>query len=325
MFAVNAEASVTVRVPARLHLGFIDLEGGLGRRFGSMGLAISGLDAVVEARAARESGVEGDAAPRARELLGLAEQHFGLSRGTRVRLRAAPPRHAGLGSGTQLALAVGAAVAAAHGRPFDPRVIAPVLGRGARSGVGVAVFEQGGFIVDGGRGSRAQVAPVLARYFFPSEWRVVLVHDSTHEGLHGQAERTAFAKLPEMSASEAAALARLCLVGLMPAVLEQDFEGFAASLDAIQQRIGAYFAPCQGGSAYTSSAVAAVMAALRSRLNLRATGQSSWGPTGFVFVPDEATARRVLTEINSHPLSDGRLRGQIVTGCNHGAIIDGHA
>ena len=39
---VSPPASVTVTVPARLHLGFLDLNGGLGRRFGSMGLAISG-------------------------------------------------------------------------------------------------------------------------------------------------------------------------------------------------------------------------------------------------------------------------------------------
>ena len=323
--AMNAEAAVSVTVPARLHLGFIDLEGGLGRRFGSVGLAVSGLDAVVEAKAARQSGVEGDPSGRARELLDLAAQQLGLSRGTRLRVRAAPPRHAGLGSGTQLALAVGAAVAAAHGRPFDPRAMAPQLGRGARSGVGVAVFEQGGFIVDGGRGARPQVAPVLARYFFPSEWRVVLIHDSAHEGLHGQAERAAFAQLPAMSAQAAGELARLCLVGLMPAVIEQDFAVFAAVIDELQQRIGAYFAPCQGGAAYTSTAVGGLMASLRDRLGLRATGQSSWGPTGFIFVPDEALARRVLSEINRYAPSGGRLRGQIVTGCNHGAIIEGRA
>src|ERR1700680_1975654 len=33
-------ASVTVTAAARLHLGFLDLNGGLGRRFGSIGLAI---------------------------------------------------------------------------------------------------------------------------------------------------------------------------------------------------------------------------------------------------------------------------------------------
>ena len=32
--------NVTVTASARLHLGFLDMNGGLGRRFGSLGLAI---------------------------------------------------------------------------------------------------------------------------------------------------------------------------------------------------------------------------------------------------------------------------------------------
>ncbi len=32
--------SVTVAAAARLHLGFLDMNGGLGRRFGGLGLAI---------------------------------------------------------------------------------------------------------------------------------------------------------------------------------------------------------------------------------------------------------------------------------------------
>src|SRR5207302_1710641 len=36
-------ARIEVHAPARLHLGFLDLEGGLGRRFGSIGLALDGI------------------------------------------------------------------------------------------------------------------------------------------------------------------------------------------------------------------------------------------------------------------------------------------
>lgn len=313
---------IRVRVPSRLHLGFVDLHGGLGRRFGSMGLAITGRDAVVEARAARTSSVNGDPSGRGLASLHAAEQYFRLTRGTQLRVVETPPRHAGLGSGTQLALACGAAVAEVHGQAFDARAIAPELGRGSRSGIGIAVFEQGGFIVDGGRGIQSAVAPLLARYFFPAQWRIVLVHDLAHEGLHGQAESEAFARLPAMAADDAAALARLCLMGLMPAVVEQNFDAFGAALDEIQQRIGAYFAPCQGGSIYISQPIAALMGHLRDRLGLRATGQSSWGPTAFVFTPDEASAHDVLRQIKAHPTSEGRLAAQIVTGCNHGAIID---
>src|SRR5712692_8592737 len=39
--------STTVTVPARIHLGFLDLNGRLGRRFGSIGLALSDLNTKV--------------------------------------------------------------------------------------------------------------------------------------------------------------------------------------------------------------------------------------------------------------------------------------
>ena len=35
-----ATTTIEVTAPARLHLGFLDLNGGLGRRFGSIGLAV---------------------------------------------------------------------------------------------------------------------------------------------------------------------------------------------------------------------------------------------------------------------------------------------
>ena len=52
-------ASVTVTVPARLHLGFLDLNGGLGRRFGSIGVAISGPRTRITIRAASRMQVTG--------------------------------------------------------------------------------------------------------------------------------------------------------------------------------------------------------------------------------------------------------------------------
>src|SRR6516225_1720625 len=58
-------ASVTVSVPARLHLGFLDLNGGLGRRFGSIGLAISGLRTCVSIRRASQMRVRGPERDRA--------------------------------------------------------------------------------------------------------------------------------------------------------------------------------------------------------------------------------------------------------------------
>ena len=58
-----------------------------------------------------------------------------------------PYRPMRLGSGTQLALAVAAALRALHGYPLDPREDAVLLDRGARSGIGIGIFEQGGLVV----------------------------------------------------------------------------------------------------------------------------------------------------------------------------------
>ena len=60
------------------------------------------------------------------------------------------PSHSGLGSGTQLSLAVGKLLADFNSQKMDASQIASIVGRGGTSGIGVASFENGGFIMDGG-------------------------------------------------------------------------------------------------------------------------------------------------------------------------------
>lgn len=64
-----------------------------------------------------------------------------------------------------------------------------MLSRGARSGLGAGLFEQGGFVVDGGRGPSTLTPPVISRTSFPQEWRVILVHDPAAVGLHDAEEK----------------------------------------------------------------------------------------------------------------------------------------
>src|SRR6202035_3311578 len=52
-------AHVVVFAPARLHLGFLDLNGGLGRRFGGLGLAIDRPATRLTLRRAAAPAVEG--------------------------------------------------------------------------------------------------------------------------------------------------------------------------------------------------------------------------------------------------------------------------
>ncbi len=98
------------------------------------------------------------------------------------------PAHAGLGSGTQIALAVAAALRTLHGLPLDIGGDAATLSRGRRSGIGIASFDSGGVIIDAGNDDSGAPPPVVARMPFPDEWRVILVLDRTTEGLHGEDE-----------------------------------------------------------------------------------------------------------------------------------------
>src|SRR5581483_7464123 len=95
------------------------------------------------------------------------------------------PAHAGLGSGTQLALAIAAGLRRMHGLPLDVRGDAVRVGRGARSGLGIGLFDTGGVIVDGGRGASSDAAPVICRLPFPQDWRILLVLDPACTGVHG--------------------------------------------------------------------------------------------------------------------------------------------
>jgi beta-ribofuranosylaminobenzene 5'-phosphate synthase len=321
--AAQRPASVTVVVPARLHLGFLDLNGGLGRRFGGIGLAISELKTAVTVRHALRNEAAGSDAERALRHTDLMQQHLGLDDALHVSVDATVPPHAGLGSGTSIALAVAAAVRTLHGRPLDIDSDAVRLGRGARSGLGTGLFRDGGLVVDGGRGPATRVAPIIARLPFPDQWRVLVLLDPTRQGTHGHDETEAFAALPEFPEAIAAHLCRLVVMKALPALAEQDLTEFGAAIAELQQRLGDYFAPRQGGSRFTSPQVAACLDLL-GREGAYGVGQSSWGPTGFAFAASEIEADRLVRLVRGHVSHEG-LDIRVCKGLNRGAEIATHA
>jgi len=310
---------VTVTAPARLHLGFLDLNGGLGRKFGGIGLAISNPRTRLTIGFARRHEVVGLERERVQSHLETLQPSLGLDGSYRVDVEEAIPPHAGLGSGTQLALALAAGVRRLHGLPLDLRGDAARLRRGARSGAGVGLFEQGGLVLDSGHGARAGPAPVISRVPFPEHWRVLIVLDPARQGLHGTHEGEAFAALSPMSALSAATLCRLALMQLLPALVERDLPDFGAAVKEMQQLLGDHFAPMQGGSRFTSPHVGACLEALE-RAGAHGVGQSSWGPTGFAFAPSPAEADR-LAALARRSAGDAGLDIRICTGLNEGAEI----
>ena len=302
---------VEITAPSRLHLGFLDMEGGLGRKFSSLGITLDTPSTRIVFRPADEDSVSGPSSPRALKVLAKMRDALGIADPVAIEIDRAIPEHVGLGSGTQMSLAVGLGVSHLWGRRLSPRAVAATLDRGARSGIGVAAFENGGIILDGGRGPDTDVPPVIARLPWPDEWRIILISDDDHVGLSGPEELAGFRALPPFPPELAGRLCRLMVMQILPSLAEKDILGFSTGITQLQTIMGDHFASAQGGR-YTSPHVAGVLDRLSSQ-GFQGFGQSSWGPTGFLIVKDEHESENLLRTLRNElysPLKFTLCRGQ---------------
>ena len=318
-----AAAGVRVHAPGRLHLGFLDPAGSLGRPWGSLGVAIDGPQTIVELAPSGTDRFE--ASPRDLAALDRACAHLatlrhasGCQQPVVLRVQSSLASHVGLGSGTQLALAVGRAFRDCFGLDLDNRQLAALLRRGARSGIGIASFEQGGLLLDAGPAADGTAASVLARIAMPASWRVLLVLDPRVRGLSGAAEKSALAALEPLPREAAAEVCHQVLMRILPGAAAAEFAPFALGVSRMQEVLGAHFAPAQGGRAFASEAAGRLLHWI-ARYATAGIGQSSWGPAAFAFLPSEEQARASLEHARAAGLLDPALEILVVPARNHGA------
>ena len=296
----EAGEQVIVEAHARLHFGVLDLRGGRGRWFGGIGAAAPGPTMLVSASAAAALEVDGADAERAAEFARRFVSHHGLRGGARLRVDRALPSHAGLGSGTQLALAVARALAEVHGIDPDVRQLARAVGRGRRSAIGVWTFAGGGLVVEGGHrpaevDPRPLIGPLLTRLPFPPSWRCVVAVPDAASGLSGTDEAAAFERLAAPPDREVEQVAHLVLMMLLPAVADGDIGAFGAALTQIQEMTGRWFAPVQGGT-FAAGPSEALVRRMRE-WGASGVGQSSWGPAVYGIVSGEAAGTRLADRV----------------------------
>ncbi len=297
---------VFVEAPARLHFGLLDLRGSNGRLFGGIGAAAPEPTLLVSARAADTLDVHGDDADRAAEFARrfLASRVPGRAHGAQVRVRRTLPSHAGLGSGTQLALAVARALAELYDVATDPADLARAVGRARRSAIGTWTFAGGGLVLEGGRRPDGDsVAPLLARLPFPPEWRCVVAVPHAEPGLSGTDEAAAFATLPSPPERDAERVAHLVLMALLPALVDDDLPAFGAALTAIQVTTGRWFAPIQGGTFAPGPSEELVRR--MSEWGASGVGQSSWGPSVYGIVAGEDEGLRLADRVRAALQTNG--------------------
>lgn len=311
--------AVAVATTARLHFGFLDPSGRSAHPFGSFGVSLDRPATRLTLQRADAFAVSGPDAERAGRYLKAIAASCGIEHNYRLQLDETIPPHSGLGSGTQLALAVGSAFAAIEGLDLTPLDIAARLGRGARSGIGIATFEAGGAVLDSGPVDGA-LPKLVARVPFPDPWRVLLIFDPDAKGLDGASEIAAFDALPDFPDAEMAALRERIVRRALPALSTENFASFCAEVGHLQDQMGTYFAPTQGGGPYTSPHVTGMLDWLRGE-GVTGLGQSSWGPTGFAFAESERAGQALLAAARDRASGSG-LRFELAQGRNAGAKIE---
>ncbi len=313
-----------IRTPSRIHITLIDMNGSLGRIDGGVGFAIERPHVELVARADEDVVVRGDCLNRDRfvRVAALLSKRFGF--GIELRVISDYRPHVGLGSGTQISLAVAKAYNDIYGLGLSVRELAEIVGRGGTSGIGVAAFEFGGFILDGGHSrrekpnflpssaSKARPAPVLARYDFP-DWRVVVaVPDLT--GFHGIREVHLFKEVCPIKIEEVRELCHVILMKMLPAVVEEDLDGFGDAVWRVQ-RLGFKRAEVERYGDLIRGALERVSD------YTRAVGMSSTGPA--VYAVTDSNAKEIANVLESYFEERGLNCETVITKAkNTGAEIE---
>ncbi len=310
-----------ITAPCRLHFGLLRFAQACGPSFGGLGMMLDQPSTVVEMQQAETWQATGPNAERALVFAQQASQHWNnvsvspLS----IHVRQAPLAHAGLGSGTQLALAIAHGVSCLNNCPSaDANDLSVAVGRGQRSAIGSHGFLHGGLLWETGRNSQESLATLTRRLDVPEQWRVLLIIPPHDVGLHGTAEIDAFAQLPPVPLDITTKLQQLAESIILPAVEQADFAAFSEAIYEYGHLAGSCFAHVQGGP-YATASVARCVERLRS-LGLYGVGQSSWGPTIFAFASDESSANQWRDTLSTLPEFSTRTI-TVAEPSNHGASV----
>jgi beta-ribofuranosylaminobenzene 5'-phosphate synthase len=304
-----------IETPSRLHLTLLDLNGIYGRIDGGVGITIENPCLKLEAESTH-NGVEVDFSKSCQLTADLVKDYnskienstlkimdaLKIDGGFKFTVNSAFPPHSGLGSGTQLSLAVAKLISSMNDLDLKALDLAKIVGRGGTSGIGVESFENGGFIIDGGHkssekdgflpssASDATPPPILARYDFPEDWKIILVIPDVERGVSGAEEIDAFQTYCPIPLGEVEKLSHLMLMKLMPSVLESDLDTFGEAVNKIQS-IGFKRIENKLQNPY----IAEIMENLRIA-GAAGVGMSSFGPT--IFAVTDTNDKDIVSAAN---------------------------
>ena len=301
------------------------MNGEIGRVDGSLGLSIQypgvSFDFGPHDRTVVRGGV-----PDEQELV-MAEVATGsaileVEPDIEIEIRQMIPPHQGLGSGTQVRLAVLSALNQLYELNHSPSELGAISTRGGTSGIGTRAFRSGGLLLDGGHSAGSQKKafapsafateagqpPLLLRADFPTTWGVVLFMPSRQRGLSGKDELDFMLANTPIPLGEVQSTCHIILMLLLPALRELDLETFGAGVSALQDvgwKRRHWIRP-------DTEPLQSVRSAFDAADGIRGCGLSSTGTTIFGFFDttefsDEEVAANLRRELSRQEAEPGRV------------------
>lgn len=287
---------VRVIAPAHVHAGNMDLNGSLGRLYGTVGFTIDRPKLVVEVE--ESDAIEAND-PFAERFARAIAKGLGIE-GLRIIVRERFPEYAGLGYVTTLGLAIGLGAVKVHGLRRDVEDVALLIRRGLVTALGLYACKLGGFIVEGGFRKdlvERSVPPLVFRGDIPGDWLfVVAVPEAPRRRIAELRASREEAILREVSMSdeEASYLSRLVLMKIIPSFVERDVVGFGEALTEFNRRLGMVWQKYQGGIYCDPIVDKGIELMLKYAYG---ACQSSWGPAFYGILDREDRALKLVDEL----------------------------
>jgi len=305
---------IRITAPCRIHLSLIDENGYTGRVDGGIGLMLDKPNVVFEAtNSAKEFQIEAhryyresievinEKASKIFKILNINNKNFHFN------LKRYYPSHVGLGSKTQLSLAIATAISKLKNFDMSTKELTKLVERGGTSGIGWRGFETGGFILDGGHefgkgkeketflpssaSNSANPALTIFRYNIPENWRFVLVIPNVKKGAYGDEEVSIFQKYAPIPKDEVNEVSHQILMKLIPGILKNNLECFGEGLKRIQN-IG--FKKIEVSLQHE---VVKELLAFFGEQKIKAYGMSSFGPSVIGIVESDAEAKKLRKSV----------------------------
>ena len=319
---LNEITSVKLRTPARLHFSLIDLNGELGRIDGGIGVAIDKPNWVISIKKNPTLEVPEDIS----ELFETLQNKLELTNNYKIEIGSSLLSHVGLGSQTQLSLALAHGLSILEQQELSIPKLAELVGRGGTSGIGVAAYQHGGFILDGGHTcedkpdflpshfSNSKPAVLIIRHNVPEDWYFIVAIPNTGKGKYGDAELEIFNKYCPISADHVEKLSRIILMKMLPAIVEDDIVQFGNGLNDIQ-KLGFKSIENQLQNDFVKD-----LQQFFLDTGAFGTGLSSFGPATFCLVRSEKSAKAIVKKTQKFFEKNGQTGEIFYTQANNEGV-----